>query len=154
MSIHPNLTRLAGKWKGTNRLHMPWMPNPLHESASDALVTERINGQCLEITYTWEYEGTQHNGLLILCGSPKSNAVNAVWTDSWHSANVLMMCEGTSDENGRVSIKGNYAVPDHPDWGWRTDIIPNGEAFDYIMYNISPEGAEELAVETRFEPAG
>lgn len=154
MSIHSRLSELVGNWDGTNRLHLSWMPNPLHESRSTAVVRERIGRQCLEIAYTWEYEGKPHEGVIILSGSPKTDGIKAVWTDSWHSANVLMTCEGTVDESGRVSVKGSYSVPDHPDWGWRTDIIPGDGTFEYVMYNVSPEGVEELAVETVFSKAG
>lgn len=150
MAVHETLTSLAGEWSGTNKLHMPWMPEPLHESPSTASVRERVGGQCLEIEYTWSYEGNPHTGVLILCGSGGSNGMNAVWTDSWHSANVLMTCRGSVDASGNVSLKGSYAVPDHPDWGWRTDIIPGNAGFEYVMYNVSPDGVEELAVETRF----
>lgn len=150
MAVHGSLASLVGEWAGTNRLHMPWMPEPLHESASTASVRERVNGQCLEIEYTWSYEGKSQIGVLVLCGSTESNAINAVWTDSWHSANVLMTCRGSIGTAGDVSLKGSYAVPDHPDWGWRTDIVPAEDGFEYVMYNVSPEGVEELAVETSF----
>ncbi|MDM7922793.1 MAG: DUF1579 family protein [Pyrinomonadaceae bacterium] len=154
MSIHPRLAAIAGNWDGTNRLHLPWMPEPLHESPSTAHIRERVGGQCLEIEYTWEYKGKQKEGLLVLCGSPKVETVSALWTDSWHSANALMMCSGTVDENGHVTVRGSYSVPDHPDWGWRTDIIPGEDSFEYVMYNVSPEGVEELAVETVFSRSG
>jgi hypothetical protein len=61
-----------------------------------------------------------------------------------------MLCNGTTRPDGGISVKGYYAVPDHPDWGWRTEIIPDGERFRYLMYNVTPEGAGELAVETDF----
>ena len=154
MSIHRRLAGLAGNWDGTNRLHLPWMPVPLLESRSTAIVQERVGGQCLEIAYTWQYEGDRKEGVLLLCGSPKTETISAMWTDSWHSANVLMMCNGSVDENGRVTLRGTYSVPDHPDWGWRTDIIPGEASFEYVMYNVSPEGVEELAVETVFSRSG
>ncbi|QYO65500.1 DUF1579 family protein [Leptolyngbya sp. 7M] len=150
MSIHTELQKLAGQWSGTNKLNLSWMPDPIKESASTATVTERVSGQCLEIAYRWEYEGEPQEGLIIINGNGGSNAVNAFWTDSWHSKNVLMACEGSVSENGAVNIKGHYSVPDHPDWGWRTEIIPNGDTFKYLMFNVSPEGVEEWAVETEF----
>jgi hypothetical protein len=149
MSVNEKLAALVGEWKGTNRLYMS--PNePALESDSNALVALRINGQFLGITYDWVYEGTQHEGLLILGCDSKSDAVQSVWTDSWHMSHKFMLCDGTIDGNGKVDIKGYYAVPDHPDWGWRTEIIPGDASFKYSMYNVSPEGMEELAVETEF----
>lgn len=149
MSIHTELKKLVGNWSGTNKLNLSWMPDPIKESASTASVKERVSGQCLEITYTWEYEGEPQEGLIIINGGD-SNSVKAFWTDSWHSKNVLMACEGSVSENGTVDIKGNYSVSDHPDWGWRTKIVPNGDSFKYLMFNVSPEGLEEWAVETEF----
>lgn len=153
MSINQDLSDLVGTWKGTNRLHLPWLPEKLKESDSKATVRSKMNGQFLSFDYTWSYEGEPQEGMLILGCDPKSDAVQAVWTDSWHSKDVLMLCNGTVDDNGRVSVTGHYAVPEHPDWGWRTEITPAGTSFRYVMYNISPEGVEEIAVETDFTRA-
>lgn len=126
------------------------MPDPIKESASTATVSSKVNGQCLEFTYTWEYEGEKQEGFIFLNGSSNSDSIKAFWTDSWHSKDVLMECNGTVSETGAVNIKGHYSVPDHPDWGWRTEIVPNGDSFKYLMFNVSPEGVEEWAVETEF----
>lgn len=150
MSISEKLAALAGKWKGTNRLNQSWLPDPIAESPSTADVSRRLNGQFLEIAYTWEFEGKLQEGLLILGGDNKSDAVNAFWTDSWHLAHQVMLCEGTAADNGSISVKGYYKVPDHPDWGWRTEIIPAADSFKYVMWNVSPDGDEELATETEF----
>lgn len=152
MSIEQNLTDLVGDWKGTNRLHVPWMPEPLKESDSKATVRSKMNGQFLSIEYTWSYEGEPQEGMLILGCDPKSDAVQAVWTDSWHSKDVLMLCNGNIDAEGKkISVTGHYSVPEHPDWGWRTEIVNGDHSFRYAMYNISPEGVEEIAVETDFQ---
>jgi hypothetical protein len=148
MSIPAKLQQLSGDWKGSNRLHLgDWGPTPLHESAGSAAVRERIGGQFLEIAYTWEYDGKQNEGVIILGGDNKTDAVNAFWTDSWHLAHQTMLCDGREGADGSVSVKGFYKVEGHPDWGWRTEIIPGDTSFDYKMYNVSPEGEETLAVE-------
>lgn len=153
MSVHERLAALAGNWKGVNRLNLSWTPDPIKESASTASVSLRVGGQCLEIAYTWEYEGKQQEGVIVLCGDDASDSITAVWTDSWHSANVLMTCKGTVADSGRVNVKGHYKVEGHPDWGWRTEIVPAGDSFKYLMFNVSPEGAEEWAAETEFTRA-
>jgi hypothetical protein len=147
MSIPESLQRLTGVWKGNNRLHVSWLPNPVVDSDATATVTSRVGGQFLEIAYTWKYEGKPQEGVVILGGDNKTDAVNAFWTDSWHMAHQVMMCEGKTNDEGNVSVKGFYKVPDHPDWGWRTEIFPGGDSFRYLMYNVSPEGVEEIAVE-------
>ncbi|CAN5585049.1 DUF1579 domain-containing protein [soil metagenome] len=153
MSMNEHVYALTGEWKGTNRLNLSWMPDPIRESLSTANVRPRISGQCLEIAYAWEYEGQPQEGLLILSGDPKSDNVTASWTDSWHSKNVLMSCNGTVSEDGHVKLMGHYSVPDHPDWGWRTEIVPEGDTFKYLMFNVSPEGEEDWAVATVFSRA-
>jgi len=150
MSVGQKLSNLVGTWKGINRLHTPWMPKKIHESESTAVVRSKMNGQFLSIEYTWSYEGELQEGMLVIGCDAKSDAAQAVWTDSWHSKNVLMVCNGTADITGAISVTGSYAVPENPDWGWRTVITPNEESFSYAMYNVSPEGTEDLAVETEF----
>lgn len=150
MSVARHLAFLEGRWKGINRLNLPWLPEPVRESESEALVLSRIGCQCLEISYTWNYEGTAQDGLLLLTVAPEGNDVSAFWTDSWHSANTLMPCNGSISDDGVVDIKGSYSVPDNPDWGWRTKILPVNSGFRYLMFNVTPEGEEVWAVETEF----
>jgi hypothetical protein len=153
MSINEPLSRLEGDWAGTNTLHAVWLPDPIIKSPSTASVSADVNGQVLVIRYDWSYEGKKETGLLVLECAADSNAATAAWTDSWHSKDTLMMCTGTYDETGRVSVLGHYSVPDNPDWGWRSEIEPSSTGFTYKMFNISPEGEEEIAVETHFERA-
>ena len=153
MSIDQKLSDLVGSWKGTNRLHTTWLPEKLKESESRTEVRSKMNGQFLSVEYTWSYEGTPQEGMLIIGRDSKSDAVQAVWTDSWHSKDVLMLCNGSASDDGRISVTGSYSVPDHPDWGWRTEITPGDGTFRYAMYNISPDGEEDIAVETDFTRA-
>ncbi len=150
MNITERFGGLAGDWKGSNVLHVPWMPEPVKRSDSKAAIRSKMNGQFLSIEYTWSFEGEPQEGMLILGVDPRSDAVQAVWTDSWHSKEVLMLCNGSFTDEGGISVLGHYAVPDHPDWGWRTDIIQSPDGFRYVMYNVTPEGAEQIAVETDF----
>lgn len=150
MGVHAKLAELGGNWKGTNKLYLDHLPDPLKESDSTSRVSLKVGGQFVSIEYTWSYEGEPHEGLLILGCDGKSDAVQAVWTDSWHNRDTLMLCDGTVDDLGHVNVTGSYSVPDHPDWYWRTEIVPGTGSYRYVMYNVSPEGKEELAVETDF----
>lgn len=148
MSIPAKLQQLVGDWKGSNRLHLgDWGPTPLHESEGSATIRERVDGQFLEIAYTWEYEGKQKEGVIILGGDNKTDAVKAFWTDSWHLAHQTMLCDGLESGDGSVSVKGTYKVEGYPEWGWRTHIAATDGGFEYKMFNISPEGDETIAVE-------
>lgn len=147
MSIPEKLRSLSGNWTGNNRLHLPWLPEPTLDSDGTATVTSRAGTQFLEIAYTWSHEGKPQEGIIVLGGDNKTDAVNAFWTDSWHMAHQLMSCEGKEGSNGSVSVKGSYKVEGHPDWGWRTEIDPGEDSFVYKMYNVTPEGEESIAVE-------
>jgi len=150
MSANDDFAKLAGSWKGLNKLYLSWLSDPLKESDSRLTVSLKANGQFVAFDYTWAYEGEPQEGLILLGFDTKSNAAQTVWTDSWHSKNTLMLSDGTVADDGSVSVKGFYKVSDNPDWGWRTEIIPKGESLKIVMYNVSPEGIEELAVETEF----
>lgn len=147
MSIPEKLNGLAGKWKGNNRLHVSWLPDPILNSDGTASVTPRIGGQFLEIAYTWSHDDKPQEGVIILGGDSKTDTVNAFWTDSWHLAHQIMICEGKENAEGGISVKGFYKVEGHPDWGWRTEIYSAESSLTYTMYNVSPEGQEEVAVE-------
>ncbi len=150
MSANEDFAKFAGKWKGTNKLYLSWQPEPLKETDSTLTVSMKANGQFVAFDYAWAYEGIPQEGLILLGCDTKSNAVQTVWTDSWHSSHTLMVSDGTVVNDGSVSVKGFYKVPDNPDWGWRTEIVPKDESLRIVMYNVSPEGIEELAVETEF----
>ena len=148
MSIPVKLKDLVGSWKGINRLHLgEWGPTPLHESAGTANVRERNIGQFLEIAYTWEYDEKLQEGVIILGGDNKTDAVNAFWTDLWHLAHGVMMCNGTESPDGIVSVKGFYKVEGHPDWGWRSEVFSTDDRLEYKMFNVTPAGDESIAVE-------
>lgn len=147
MNIKEIFEPYSGHWKGTNNLYLSWLPDPLRQSSSDVMVSLKANGQFAAFEYNWAYEGEPQEGILLLGGDEKTEAVQAVWTDSWHSRNVLMLCDGKKAADGAFSVKGYYKVEGHPDWGWRTDIIPGGETLRIVMFNVSPEGEEDLAVE-------
>ena len=151
MAVNEKLKALVGNWKGMNRLNFgEHSGTPVIESASTAEVVERSGGQALEITYTWEYEGKSQEGFLLISCDAGMETVKAVFTDSFHLANDLMICKGSAKPDGGIDVSGNYTVPGYPEWGWRTEITPGDDSFTYKMYNVSPEGEEEWAVETVF----
>jgi len=150
MSVNEDFAKFTGDWKGTNNLYLSWLPDPLKPSDGTMNVSMKAKGQFVQFDYTWAYEDEPQEGLIVLGCDTKTDAVQAVWTDSWHSRHTFMVSDGKVDENGAVSVKGYYKVPDHPDWGWRTDIIPAGDSIKIVMYNVSPEGEEELAVDTEY----
>jgi hypothetical protein len=68
---------------------------------------------------------------------------------------ALMTCEGAPGSNGSIAVAGSYAAPPGPDWGWRIEIGPEREGgLSLRMFNVTPEGREDLAVEAHYLRSG
>ena len=69
-------------------------------------------------------------------------------------SNKLLISEGKA-ARGSVDVSGSYAAPPGPDWGWRTTLGPGpDETLRMVMYNVTPDGEEYLAVEpSTLEPS-
>jgi len=150
MSALSALNHLHGKWQGRNQLWL-FPGDPLHESESLAEISLAFQEQFTALQYTWAEAGKPQQGRLMLTQTLEGNAVKAVWFDTWHMAHQFMVLEGNLAENGVVSVKGSYAAPPGPDWGWQIDLEPQGKAaFRLTMYNLTPEGEKFLAVEVAY----
>jgi hypothetical protein len=107
--------------------------------------------QFSEIRYSWADEGQPQEGRLILGEESKQNIIQAVWFDTWHMRDQFMVCKGSANDHGVVSVQGTYAAPPGPDWGWQITIEPKDKnEFRFLMHNITPEGEKELAVEVAY----
>jgi hypothetical protein len=144
------LIKLAGEWQGTNQLWLTPAEMP-QKSQSTASITPVIKGKFVRIDYTWTFEGEAQAGLMVCGYDPQEAKVTVVWADSMHMGDKFMICQGAAQADGALDVRGSYSVPGHPDWGWRMVIGPgeNG-AFRLVMYNITPEGQEHLAVEANY----
>ncbi len=149
MSIHPGLTNLAGQWSGTNRLWL-YQADP-YESATGLTAAILAQGQFLQLQYNWSFEGAPQDGLLLLGYEEQSKASNAVWVDSFHMQDKFMLLRGMVDDDGKVVIKGAYAVPPGLDWGWQISLaLESGDQLELVMHNITPEGETQLAVKATY----
>ena len=144
------LAACAGRWQGSNRLHDPHTGKP-DDSASTAVLTTLLGGKFIRLDYDWSYRGAAQEGsLLIGCESDRAR-LTAHWIDSWHMSEAVMACAGAVEDGGDIAVRGSYAAPPDPDWGWRIVIRPaDGTALHIVMYNATPEGREELAVEASY----
>jgi hypothetical protein len=145
------LASLVGRWRGTSRLLTPWATPPEHRSDSTAEVTMVAGGRFATIAYTWAYEGKPCEGFLLVGRETGRDVAHASWVDSWHQSDRPLTCEGTVDEAGVVAVRGTYAAPTGPDWGWRIVLdAPDDASFRLVMYNVTPDGEESLAVENHY----
>jgi hypothetical protein len=145
------LRAAAGNWRGTSTLQDPHA-GVADESPSTATVVPTQDGA--RLAYTWSYRGEPQEGS-ILFGTDGA-AVTARWADTWHTGNRPMVCSGPTPDGRTLSVRGTYAAPPGPDWGWRIDVLPGGEALRVVMHNTWPEergGREDLAVEAVYARA-
>lgn len=152
MSVAALFEKTPEFWEGEKCLRLS--PNiPERVSRTSATLSLEARGQAVSIQYKWSYENQPQEGLLLISQSEKPNGVRVAWVDSWHVKDQMMVCEGFELPDCGISAVGTYPAPNGPDWGWRIVVVPQDkDMLDVIMYNITPEGEEHLAVEARYKP--
>ena len=157
MDAMSNLDRLAacaGRWHGSNRLHDPNTGAP-EDSPATAVLTPLLGGRFIRLDYTWSYQGAAKEGSLLIGYQSDRGRVTAHWIDSWHMSEDVMACTGAVDDSGGIDVRGSYAAPPGPDWGWRIALGQNGGAeLRLVMHNVTPDGQEALAVEATYARTG
>ena len=111
---------------------------------------------CVRVDYTWSYQGKPQQGSILFSTDDATGAVTARWTDTWHTGNQPMVCSGRKTGGPTLSVRGSYAAPPGPDWGWRIDVTPDGDRLRIVMHNVWPQelgGEEELAAEALYQRA-
>lgn len=144
------LEPLSNLWEGTKELYLKPEEPPL-TSASNLTIMPVAKGTFMQLTYTWSYEGRSHEGFLIL--NTRNEVATGAWGDSFHQSGSVMHLEGSVDKKGMINVLGSYPAPPGPDWGWRIVVDASDRAVLLItMYNIWPEGQEDIAVFVRYAP--
>ncbi|RJP41613.1 MAG: DUF1579 domain-containing protein [Phycisphaerales bacterium] len=150
MNAVADLTDLVGEWAGPNRL---WLTpdSPVRESQTTASVSMAAEGRFCVVRYTWAEAGKPQEGLLVVGRPAPRDDVDAVWVDSWHMGDKFLLCRSEPPDGAIVSLRGSYAAPPGPDWGWRIVLKREvADAFRMLMYNVTPDGEEALAVEASY----
>jgi len=143
---------LIGDWTGSNLLRLSWLTPSDYHSPSRLSVKHVAKGKFLTFTYTWSHEKISQEGVILLGYDATQEMATAAWVDSWHMSSKVMSCQGSIDQQGAINIRGSYEAPPGPNWGWHIVITPkSGKELQIVMYNISPEGVEELAVQADYK---
>lgn len=153
MSALEGIAACAGTWRGTSTLQDPHGGTVDDTSDSTATVTPVLGGRFVRIDYTWAWDGKPQEGSMLLGYERKAERTTAHWIDGWHNSDTVMACTGGAPVDGTITVRGSYAAPTGPDWGWRIDITPGDEALRIVHYNVWPEGKEELAVDSSYTRA-
>ncbi|HEV8608625.1 MAG TPA: DUF1579 family protein [Thermoanaerobaculia bacterium] len=153
MEAFSSLIGLTGRWRGKYRLIVE-PDQPARESESTAVVAPLAGGRFARIDYVWGDRDKPEDGSILFGRDRTRGVVTALWVDSWHMRDKVMTCEGQSADAGSLEVRGSYAAPPGPDWGWRTVIeIAEEDSLRMLMYNVSPDGKEDLAVEAVYHRA-
>ncbi|CAA9348212.1 MAG: hypothetical protein AVDCRST_MAG89-2978 [uncultured Gemmatimonadetes bacterium] len=146
------LAACAGTWSGPSTLQDP-INNVAEESASTLVVTPVLGGRFVRMDYTWAYQGKPQEGSLLVGFDPKANTLSAQLIDTWHVGYGVMAFTGSPGADRTLTVRGSYAAPPGPDWGWRIDVAPGDGTLRITHYNVWPEGKEDLAVDSLYTRA-
>jgi hypothetical protein len=152
MNAFDALTASAGSWRGTSKLHDPNTGKP-DDSRSTLIVTPVLGGRFVRLDYGWSYQEKPQEGSLLLGFDRKADTATAHWIDTWHMSSKVMACNGPGTDGSTISLRGSWAAPPGPDWGWRIDVTA-GDELRIVMWNVWPDGSrEDLAVEATYTRA-
>jgi len=144
------LSELTGNWRGSGTLFTPWRTPAETEYDSTAFISIAARN-FLKLEYTWEADGKPQDGLMLVSENNKAGSISILWIDSWHQSETFLISKGSRTTAGDISVLGSYPAPTGPDWGWKTILRPLGdEALEILMYNIPPDGNEEIAVHDKY----
>src|SRR5688500_5378796 len=139
------LSELTGSWRGSGTLFTPWTTPAEQEYDSTAFVSSAARN-FLKLEYTWTADGRQQDGLMLIA-EKKDGSFSSVWVDSWHQSEAFLLSTGSRTASGDITLLASYPAPTGPDWGWKTIIRAlGGDNLEILMYNIPPDGKEEIAV--------
>jgi len=155
MNLSEIQDHLIGSWTGTNLLRLSWLAASEFSSPSLLFIEPVAQGKCLGVKYTWSHKDEPHEGFILIGYDKKHELATAAWVDSWHMNNKIMACQGGIDDKGVIDLLGSYEAPPDPDWGWRIRLSSsNGSTLQMVMYNVTPDGEEDLAVQAEYSRAG
>ena len=145
---HQDLHGLAGSWDGVSRTWIDPERVP-DESRSTARIAAILGGRFIRIEYRGTVMGKDHAGEMLIGYEPGEDRFTAAWVDSFHMATGIMMSAGERASGDAVSLLGSYDGGGQS-WGWRTVLRRiDDDHISIESFNISPEGREDRAIETR-----
>ena len=136
------LIACSGVRDGHNRVQVS-SGDPVNESASQLTVTPMLHDTFVRLDQTWSWQGEPQAGCLLVGSDPASGSADVYWVDTWHNGTKGMALSGAFDPQGKLVVRGRFAVGQGPNWGWRIEVDAGDGRLAVDMFCVSPEGRDE-----------
>lgn len=149
---HQRMLQWCGEWKGTAQTYLE--PGKPLEAPWSGRIDALFGGRFVRFAYQSSLQDKPLEGELTIAFESAERVWRTSWMDTFHTGTGILVSEGPRS-NGAVDLRGRYfAAEGHPHWGWRTQLVDEEPGALLIrMFNISPEGQEDLGVEVRLRRA-
>jgi hypothetical protein len=148
---HHRLARMAGEWTGHYKL---WFePGKLAgEAPQHGTIRGILGGRFLLHEYEGSFDGEPFAGVALYGHHIDDGSWESAWVDSFHTGTAIMFSTAPASD-GCFAALGSYGDGQGGRrWGWRTEIEqPDDDTLVITMFNITPDGDEGKAVETRYQ---